>query len=183
MSTAEALVSTMAANDRERTRLSLFDITNALLEIEDELYENGGEITQELEARLESLEGSLERKIDGICSMIQNNQRAAEAAKAESQRLSQLAKSRESIANGLKRYALGMLTRIDRTKVETDRFKVRVQKNGRPSITWPGEPENIPDDVKRVTITVDGDAAYALYRQGNLHEGFVVETGTHLRIS
>lgn len=184
MSTAEELVHAMAANERERTHLSLYDITDALLAIEDELYENGGELTEELEARMDALEGSLDSKVDRICCMIQNNQRAAEAAKAEVDRMAALAKSRTRIADGLKAYVLAMLTRLERSKVDTDRFKVRVQNNSRPAIQWTRESNDIPEPYRRVVVQLDGDKAYQEYKTSKtLPEGFEVKLGSHLRIS
>lgn len=184
MSTAENLMATMRANDREATHLRLFDIVEELEAIADELYESGGVITPEMEARLDALEGALPEKIDRICSVIQNNARAAEAAKAEADRLAALAKSRENTARGLKTYLLNALQKRGTHKVMCDRFTVRIQKNGRPSIQWTKDVAEIPEPFRRVRVELDGDAAYGEWRSTKqLPEGFAVELGSHLRIS
>lgn len=182
MGAAEDLARAITENDRSRTHLRLYDIADELIAIETVLYDNGGELTPELEARLEAFEGALENKIDRICSVISNNAAAAKAAKEESERLAKLAKSREGVASSLKRYLQSVLTQLDKQKVETGRFRVRIQKNGRPSIKWGADEATIPDTFKRTVVSLDGDAAYAAYSAGSLPEGFVVEVGSHLRV-
>lgn len=163
--------------------MSLYDLTAEWLEIEDLLIENGGELTAELEERLAAVQGGIEERTDAICAVVQRLTRAAEAAKAEADRLTALARSRQNSADRLKRYLLDRLTDIGREKVETNRFVVRVQQNGRPSIAWELDPELLPAELQRVTVALDGTAAYERWKRGEpLPPGMEVTVGRHLRI-
>lgn len=164
--------------------LKLYELPTAYEELEEALIEAGGELTPEIEARLDALEGNLEAKVDGLVGLAQQLARMGEAADAEAARLKRLASARTAAAGRLKEYLLRTLEQLGRPKVETDRFAVRVQRNGRPSITWPGDPSDLPMDLARLEVKLDGQAAYERWkRDGEMPEGFVVALGSHLRIS
>lgn len=184
MSAAQALLDTLRSSEREATSLKLFEIVDELSAIADVLYENGGVIEPDLEARLDALEGALPVKVDRICCVIQNNQRAAEAAKAEADRLNSLAKSRDNTAKALKSYLMAAMIKQGSVSVMTDRFTVRIQKNSAPSIRWIRDVSELPEAFQKIKIEMDGTAAHAaLKRKEPLPEGFVIEHGSHVRIS
>lgn len=155
-----------------------FHQLDVLLEIAD------GELNPELEQVLNSLECALEEKTDGICGLIQHLLGNVHAAKAEAKRLEALALIREKAATRLKLYLMENIKKMGRTSVETPLFRVRIQANSRPSISWPGEIEDLPVKYLRIKQELDGNAVYNAWRTGeNLPEGFLVELGQHLRIS
>lgn len=49
------------------TVLKLYDIVDDLLAIEEQLEERGGELDDEIEARLDAIESDLEGKVERIC--------------------------------------------------------------------------------------------------------------------
>lgn len=162
--------------------LHLYELPDAFDAIEAELLENGGELTPELEARLEALEGTLETKAERICRVIRNNDASAKAFKDEMDRLGAHRQTHENVVKRLKGYLQSVLTRMGRDKLAAGMFKVAIQNNSRPSITWTGSMEDLPPGFKRVRIEMDGDAAYDAHRAAALPEGFEVVTGKHLRI-
>jgi len=147
------------------------------------IAEAGGELTPELEERLDALEGAFDAKVERIALLVQREAGIANMAKDEADRLSAIRKSHQSTADGLKGYLLNQMLRSDRLKVETPKARVRVQRNGMPSIQWTKDPEELPEAYKRVTVAPD----LALVREelkagAGVPEGFTVEYGHHLRI-
>ncbi len=56
-------------------------------------------------------------------------------------------------------------------------------KNGRPEIRWTLPIAELAERFKKVTVTLDGNAAYAeLKETQRLPIGFTVERGSHLRV-
>lgn len=167
-----------------RAPLRLYEIADALESIEDTLLENGGELTPELEAALEALEGTLEQKAERICRVIRNHDASAKAFDAEIERLRGHKKAHENTVARLKDYLKTVLVRLDRTKVDAGVFKVALQNNSRPAIRWTLDPAAIPEQLRRVPpAEVDGDAAYEAWKKDRqLPPGFEVELGSHIRI-
>jgi len=161
----------------------MYEITANWLEIQEALWETGGEITPEIGEALDRLEGAFEAKAKSYCSVIQENLRAAEGIKAEIDRLSALQKTHANTAESLKGRLKEAMETTGHLKLDLGTFKPRIQRNGRPSIRWAGPIEELPEDYKRVRVELDGTLAYEAWRNGiTLPEGFQVETGTHLRI-
>jgi hypothetical protein len=170
--------------DGMSTMLRLYEITDEMLDIERALEEAGGELTPEMEAQLDAVAGAFDEKVERVCAVIQNAQRTADAAKLEAERLADLSRANAKSAESLKRYLAGQMARLGRNKVATDRFRVSLQNNSRPSIRWTLGPERIPELFRTVEIKVDGNAAYEAWKAGKvLPEGFEVERGQHLRIA
>jgi hypothetical protein len=162
-----------------------------LWEIGDELEligaliaEAGGEVTPDVEERLEKLEGAFGQKVERIALYIASSNAYAEAAKREEDRLAFIRKSHERTADGLKRYLLATMRRTGYPKVETPRVRVRVQKNGQPSISWPGSLESLPEQYRRVTVAPDlARVREDLSAGAEPPDGFVIDYGYHIRIS
>ena len=159
-------------------------------EHEDVIREAGGELPPELEALLDEVEGAVEEKVKRVALVVQNMLAAAKAAKAEADRLSALAASRTRQADSLKTYLAMQIRRLGTTRVDTDLVKVRIQRNGRPSIR-PLDPEHIPEPFRRVRVEFDGAVAYDTLKSAGLLqdapdtfdiEGLRVEYGEHVRI-
>lgn len=162
--------------------LKLYELVNAYEQIADVLIENGGELSPDLSAQLDAIEGAFEAKVERVALYVRNLLATASAADGEAERLAALARSRRRAAEGLKGYLMAQLDRVEKPKVETPLVVVRIQKNSRPSIQWPAT-DPIPETYQRVTVSLDGQKAYTDWKAGTLPEGFVVEQGRHLRIS
>jgi DNA repair ATPase RecN len=170
--------------------MKLHEITNEIQRVMDLLVEHEGELCPEAETLLGRLEEDLHRKTDGYCKAVRILEAqaavakaAADQMKAECNRLGKLAQARSNSAERLKDWLKTNLQRLGMTKVETDLFVVRIQKNGRPAIPYTGDVKDLPEGFRKVTITPDGDAAYAAWKAGKeLPAGFTVIQSTHLRI-
>ena len=163
--------------------LKLYEIADELRDIEDALIEAEGELTPEIEARMEAAEMAFEDKVRRICEIRQNMLRTAEAYQAEIDRLSVRVRGLGKSADSLKGYLFEQMERAGKQKIEVPPFRLAIQPNGRPSIRWTLNPEAAPERFRRVDVRIDGDAAYREWREtGELPEGFLVDIGRHLRV-
>lgn len=138
----------------------LHEITADFLALEDLLLESGGEWTPEVEALVAEMEGNLEAKVDGYAALIREWEADAEKWKAEEQRVAAHRKARENAAAALKARLCDAMVTLGREKVETDRFKVAVQRAA-PSVVVLVEPEALPEPFRRVipaTVSADKKA-------------------------
>lgn len=173
----------MEAARLHRGHLHLWEIADGIQALGERIAEAEGELTPELEAEWDRLEGSLESKVENTALYIRDIETDAEKAKAEEQRIRAIRTALENQASRMKDYLQFQLARAGRDKVETPKARVRIQANSRPSIRYTGDPADLPDAFKRVRVDVDGTAAYEAWkREEELPEGFVVETGSHLRV-
>ena len=171
------------------TSLRLYELPGAIREIEYAIIEADGEITDEIADRLDHLEGEFERKAEYLALLSREAKAEAAAVKQEEDRLKARRTAAENRERRIKDYLLACMTRLGVDRIEGDRAKVRVQDNSRPSITWMGAADDIPDAFRRVSVSVDGTAAYDAWRSAPederdraLPEGFRVEVGTHVRV-
>jgi hypothetical protein len=172
------------------TMLRLYELPDALEAVEAQLLEFGGELTPELEAQLEAIEGTLEIKAERICRMIANNDRAAEAYQAEIERMDAHRSAHANTASRLKKYLQSVLERLNRPKLQAGVFPVRLQLNGQPSIRL-ANPFEIPERFRRVpAVEFNSSAALAELREQKLIPSkagefpigeFIVTRGQHLR--
>ena len=170
--------------------LTLYELTDEWIAISEALEESGGELTPEIEAALEAIQGEFAAKAEGIVRLIQAEtnqakQRAGLAApfREEADRLQALATVNENKARSLKRYLQEQMQRLKMQRIETAWFKAWIQKNGRPSIEWTRDVRELPDIYRRETIEPDGTRIYEAWKAGTeLPEGFRIDHGTHVRI-
>lgn len=166
------------------TVLNLYQVAAALAELGEQLVDNGGELTPEIEAQLGKLEGAWEDKVERILLYAQNVRASGTAAAAEAERLNHLAKARANAAQRLRDYVKQLMEIAGRPKVETDRIVARIQKNSRPSITCAIPVDELPPDLVRTTKSFNADAAYERHKAGGeLPMGIDVVQGSHLRVS
>jgi hypothetical protein len=162
--------------------MKLYELPQKYEEILSKLTD--GEVTPDLEAELGALDETLQTKTEGICKMVQALNREAESANLEVARLSALAEIRLNAAARLKDYLKLTLELMNMTKVETDLFKVRIQKNSRPGIAYIGDLRELPFEYQRVKVELNGTALYEAWKGGKeLPAGVTVTEGSHIRIS
>lgn len=165
--------------------LRLHEVGSALHAIAEELLANGGEITPEIGAALESLEGTFTEKIERLLLCAQELRLSGNATQAEMERLAQLARPKHAAADRITGYVKSCMEAAGVTKVVTDRIVAKVVKNSRPAIAWTKPTEELPELFRRVvtTVSMDGNKAYEALKSGeSLPDGFVVEHATHLRV-
>lgn len=163
--------------------LTLWALSDEYQQVADRLIDAGGELTPDLAAELDAIQGAFREKAESVALYLRNLQASAEAAASEARRLTELAAVRSRAADGLKRYLLVHMERTGETKIETDRIRLRVQQNSRPSIHWTAEPELIPDPYRKTVYALDGEKVYQAWKAGTPLPGFTVERGSHLRIA
>lgn len=85
---------------------SLFELTSDMAALEDELYMNGGELTEELALTLPQTSEALVAKVDSIGAVIRKFESSVNSIDAEIKRLQALKKTCNNAAEGLKEYIL-----------------------------------------------------------------------------
>lgn len=97
---------------------TLFQLTEQQRAIEDALYENGGELTPELEDALAETSESLPRKIDGYDMILREFGHMADNCKAEIERLTRLKRVAENGQKSLKKHVLDAMRLFGFKKLE-----------------------------------------------------------------
>ena len=113
----------------ENSRLSLYDIGAEGLVIELILAENEGELTPELETRLDEVMRQGPERIEGAAMILRQLEASAEACKKEAQRLAERAKSFDKQADSLKNRMVFAVDAAFNGKVKTQRFTIWTQKS------------------------------------------------------
>jgi uncharacterized protein YeeX (DUF496 family) len=105
----------------------VYEIQQDLVQLEQYLEENP-DMEEVVKDTIESLEGEFEEKINNILLAVKNYEKEAEAFKAESDRLKELAQSSEKQAKRLLEYADYACKLMGKTKFTTSHFKVSYRK-------------------------------------------------------
>ena len=161
---------------------TLWDLGSSLEAIQQEIIDNYGELTPEIEAKLDALGGSFDEKATNVALAVTIHDGRAAEAKAHRDRLAKIVTSHERARDSLKRYLLNQMERVGRTEIENDRLRLRVQQNSRPVIRWGGKMEDAPEGFARheAVWILDTDACYRAWKEGKLPPGFTAERGKHL---
>ena len=169
--------------------MKLHEITDEIVDICNELLELEGELTPELEERLDKANLALEKKLDNTLRWIETQVAIATGMKAEEDRLKAERKRREAAIRNLDGYVLEQLRRAGLKHVQTDLFNPTRILN--PITVEPADPEHIPEAFQRVRVEFDKTAAKQylealglldLKEAGRVEiEGIVVERKERLR--
>jgi hypothetical protein len=116
-------------------RMSLYDISTEGLEIERILTENEGELTPELEERLNELMRQGPERIEAAAMVVKGLEASSDACQKEVKRLTERIRGLENNADRLKRYIAFALDAAFAGKVRTERFTVWTQK-GRDTVAF-----------------------------------------------
>jgi hypothetical protein len=151
---------------------SLYDLTQAGLEIFDMLSDNLGELTPELEMRLDALMLEGPDRVEAAAMVVRSLEANAAACEFEANRLRDRAKEFEAQADRLKRRMTTCLDAAFHGKVKTPLFTVYTQKNADrivadlvPGITAEMLHQERPDLV-RVKMELDRVKAVAELKAG-----------------
>lgn len=161
---------------------SLYNLSMELQTINDELADNGGELSTELEAKMDALSIPFSDKVDGIVRWTKNLEGRELALDAEITRLQARRKATSNLRERLKAYVLDSMVRADRTKLDLDIAPVSVVKNN-PSceiIT----PEMIPAKYKtiRTEVVIDKKSVLDDLKKGPVEGARLITDKHHLRI-
>lgn len=165
---------------------SLYQLTEDLLRLESLLLDSAndtGEVDQALADFLESTESDFTAKVDNYCALIRTLEERAKARRVEVARMTDLAHRDEIAVERLKGNLKAALERTGRLKVESDKFRVTVKKNGgQAPLEIFGVPS--PEFIKTKTQPVyDRDAIREAIESGQtLDFARIGERGTRLEI-
>jgi hypothetical protein len=155
------------------TKSTLYDLTHEGLQIFDMLSDNLGELTPELEKRLDKLmlEGPV--RIEAAAMVVRTMDQNASACEAEAQRLRERAKEFEAQADRLKKRMTACLDMSFSGKVKTPLFTIWTQKSADRTVAElvPGvTPEMLHEerpDLVRVKMELNRDKAVSDFKAGN----------------
>ena len=171
--------------------MTLYQIADDLRALEALLVEAGGDISdpaataafEEWEAELST---NLAGKVDNYCGLITEIEVRAAARQAESDRLRDLARVDDNAAKALRERLLFVLQTRNVPKVDTERFRVSVAKNGgKAPLDVRVGPDELPAWAvkKRTVVETDKDAIRARLEAGeSLPFATIMERGTRLVI-
>lgn len=103
---------------------TLFQLSADMAAIEDALWENGGELTEELALALQETELSLARKADGYNALLRSFVATKENLKAEIDRLTKLKKTAENAEKRIKQHICDTMGAFGIDKIEGDKSKI-----------------------------------------------------------
>lgn len=178
--------------------MKLYEITAARDVLDTWLAESDGELTPELEAMLDELDGQAEEKIERVALYIRERLANAEAVKVEAQRLAGIQKREEKAAESLMGYLKAQMERLGKTKVNGLLATIAIQNNSQPSMVhgltsddlalhFAGKVENskVEQFVREIpaSYVIDRDAVLLAWKAGDTMPAEIsVQKGTHLRI-
>jgi len=172
--------------------LKLYEIVEARDILDKWLEESEGELTPEIEALLDHLDGKADEKIERVGLYIRERLAQAKAVKEERDRLDALAKREERAADSLKSYLKRCLEALGKTKVHGLLATVAIQQNSQPSVTTAltatelyalDEARPYVRRVETVLYSLDREAVLAAWKRHEpLPETISVDLGSHVRI-
>ena len=167
-------------------RKSLFDISEDIRLLEESL-EVAEDIQQEeiIQDFLDDAQGELEVKLDNYAEFLKEREARAAALKKRAKEMVELADSEAKLCDRLKKNLDWFLQENDIRKVETDRHKITICKNGGklPIGFTDLPPEQMPERFQEVKVDVNVEAVREALEAGEVL-GFAAlgERGTHIRI-
>lgn len=131
----------------------LWELSEEIREVMDALEESGGELTDEIEERLEAVDEAFEGKVENTAIAIEIMQSRAAARKEQADKLKQAARALENSADSLKDYLHAQMQAAGVNSIEGDRKKVNVQR-GSYSVrkTKDLSPDRIPAAYRKVKV-------------------------------
>lgn len=163
--------------------LKLWEIASELDQIEALIHENGGELSPEIEAELDRLEGEFDAKAERVGLYFRELLASADVAKAEKDRLAGIERRFRNSAEGLRHYLHTQMRLLEIREIKTPRVSISVRQNPE-SIHVAGDPSTLPEEFRRVKVEADKAALKAAHKEGReLPAGVTVECGESLRIA
>lgn len=158
----------------------LYEISADLRGLLDELAEAEGELTPDLEARLNAAEGDMARKVDAVLAFAAERSAESLMAGTEAKRLTARAKSADAHAERLRAYVLSCMGEAGVQRVDGARFKAAlVPTPGRVVVT---DEKALPPELLRTTTEPNKTAIKDALLAGEQVPGAHMETGVALRV-
>lgn len=109
--------------------MNIYEITQELRVIYDEIEMADGELTEETAAKLEIAQDQLNDKAEAYCKLIRNVSAEADALKAEADRLTKRRKSLENLQTRLKESLRCAMMVSETPKMDAGIFKLSLRKS------------------------------------------------------
>lgn len=190
--TLEAALAPSINPSQRRATPTLNELTSEMLDILHQIdveaeQGNSGEISPELEERLQAIEAELPSKIDGYVFVIRELFSYADECTTEAARLNQRAKAWQNKGNWLKGRILNTMQAIGEKQIKTARNTVTVCANGGAlALILTEDQSKIPDEylTSRTVIEPDKEKIKEELKAGKeLEFASFAERGVHLKIS
>ena len=116
--------------------MNIYNLSKEFIQIFDELEENGGEMTPELQEKLQITKDNFRTAVKNMAFAIKTMEYESEAIKGEQKRLKELAEKKERTINNTKQYLINAINQYGDTKkngvkyvdYETGEISVRKSK-------------------------------------------------------
>lgn len=161
--------------------MTLYELEQEQLELNALLEENGGELTPEIEERLQIHDYDINKKMESYCKAIRCYETSIEGIKSEIERLKARKESSEKAIERMKESMLNALEIFGINKIEAGTFKIGTRKSQAVEI----DDENIVPDaykIETVTTKVDKTAIKNAIKEGKEVEGAHIKENTNLSI-
>jgi hypothetical protein len=164
---------------------TLYQLTDKFTALKDSLIvaAEDGELSPMMEASLDALNVAIDLKLENCCRAVRNLEADAAALRAEAARFAQRAQHAENAVKRLKAYMQLNLEKLGQTRMDAGLFRVRIQANSQPTVTYDGDPEQLPFELRKVAYSVDAKAVVEAWKaEKPLPDGVSVVRNSHLRI-
>lgn len=122
------------------------------------------EVPDDLAALLDQLEIDLPTRVADCVEYRDRLRDEAESLRGRAAKFTELARKREAVADTLESDIVRVMDAAGVKDLPTPSGKVRIQQASRPAITWAGEPDEIPDALKKTTVAFNSQAAWEAWR-------------------
>lgn len=162
-------------------RTKLWQLSGAWDQIDIALWSTEGEITPEIQALLDQVEGDVGGLVDAVAAIRTECAAAAEACRAEARRLGEQAKRHDRTAETLTRHVQGVLTRLGLDRADGERWRALVRAN--PERIVVDDDAELDSQWVRIKTEPDKTALMAAHKRGEaLPAGVSVERTVGLQI-
>lgn len=169
-----------------RPMTQLYKLADELVKLHDEIADNDGILTDELEKRLDASTLDFQAKAENIGKWVLSLSGDTSAIESEIARLARRKEIIENLQKRLKNYLKLQMERIEKTKLELPTFTVSVCKS--PARLMILDEKKLPPEYFIVVpehVELDKTGRERLkenLKNGVVVDGAILETGTHLRI-
>lgn len=146
--------------------MRLHEIVEQYQEVEAELINSGGEITEEIQALLDSIDDNLESKAANYIRIIKNFEHMAQGLKEEAARLQARRKVHENAVERLKGSLLYALKATGQRSIETNLGRVTAMRASTPKYVLNVDLEDLPEEFVRTKSEVDMAAIREAIKDG-----------------
>lgn len=147
-----------------------------------EIEQNEGEITEEIQSKIDEIMDRLNPdRISSLCKWIQNLEGLASFDRTQAQFFSGRAKSRENLASKIRKLILNAMVATEIPVIQGHTLGVKVMKSPKPSMAWEGEGD-IPATYVIVETRENKDAMYQDWKAQKAPAGIVAKFGKYLKI-